>query len=111
MKVHHEERGTNLAVERTDSKKSKLFKRKLAVKSKSKMDNRKSAPAEILSADVASEDSEKLEHVASSFLSDETASSDSHDEDRPGTSAPSTSCQDSERRRAASIGAAMSWQG
>ncbi|XP_066028453.1 arf-GAP with coiled-coil, ANK repeat and PH domain-containing protein 2 isoform X4 [Pocillopora verrucosa] len=108
MKVHHEERGTNLAVERTDSKKSKLFKRKLAVKSKSKMDNRKSAPAEILSADVASEDSEKLEHVASSFLSDETASSDSHDEDRPGTSAPSTSCQDSERRRAASIGAAMS---
>ena len=91
MKVHHEERGTNLAVERTDSEKSKLFKRKLAVKSKSKMDNRKSAPAEILSADVASEDSEKLEHVASSFLSDETASSDSHDEDRPGTSAPSTS--------------------
>ncbi|CAH3156007.1 unnamed protein product [Pocillopora meandrina] len=108
MKVHHEERGTNLAVERTDSKKSKLFKRKLAVKSKSKMDNRKSAPAEILSADVASGDSEKLEHVASSFLSDETASSDSHDEDRPGTSAPSTSCQDSERRRAASIRAAMS---
>lgn len=54
MKVHHEERGTNLAVERTDSKKSKLFKWKLAVKSKSKMDNRKSAPAEILSADVAS---------------------------------------------------------
>ena len=58
--------------------------------------------------DVTSEDSEKLEHVASSFLNDETASSDSHDEDRPRTSAPSTSCQDIERRRAASIGAAMS---
>ena len=58
--------------------------------------------------DVTSEDSEKLEHVASNFLSDEIASSDSHDEDRPRTSAPSTSCQDIERRWAASIGAAMS---
>ena len=47
--------------------------------------------------DVASEDSEKLEHVASNFLNDETASSDSHDEDGPGTSALSTSCFDSER--------------
>ena len=58
--------------------------------------------------DVTSEDSEKLEHVASNFLGDEIASSDSHDEDRPRTSAPSTSCQDIERRWAASIGAAMS---
>ena len=58
--------------------------------------------------DITSEDSEKLEHVASSFLNDETASSDSHDEEGPGTSAPSTSCQDSERQRAASIGVAMS---
>ena len=58
--------------------------------------------------DVTSEDSEKLEHVASNFLSDEIASSDSHDEDRPRTSAPSTSCQDRERRWAASIRAAMS---
>ena len=58
--------------------------------------------------DVTSEDSEKLELVASNFLSDEIASSDSHDEDRPRTSAPSTSCQDIERRWAASIGAAMS---
>ena len=58
--------------------------------------------------DVTSEDSEKLEHVASNFLSDEIASSDSHDEDRPRTSAPSTSCQDSDRQWAASIGAAMS---
>ena len=58
--------------------------------------------------DVTSEDSEKLEHVASNFLSDEIASSDSHDEDRPRTSAPSTSCQDIERRWAASIGAATS---
>ena len=65
MKVHQEERGTNLAVERTDSEKSKLFKWKLAVKSKSKMDNRKSAPAETLSADVASDDSEKFEHFFS----------------------------------------------
>ena len=47
--------------------------------------------------DVTSEDSEKLELVASNFLSDEIASSDSHDEDRPGTSALSTSCCDSER--------------
>ena len=47
--------------------------------------------------DVTSEDSEKLEHVASNFLNDETDSSDSHDEDRPGTSAPSTSCRGSER--------------
>lgn len=107
MKVHHEERGTHLAVGRTDSKKSKLFKRKLAIKSKSKMDNRKSAPAEILSVDVTSEDYQKLECVASDLLNDETASSDSHDEDRPGTSAPSTSCQDSERPRAASTGAAL----
>ena len=67
------------------------------MKSKSKMDNWKSAPVEILSVDVTSEDSEKLEHVASNFLNDETDSSDSHDEDRPGTSAPSTSCRDSER--------------
>ena len=58
--------------------------------------------------DVTSEDSEKLELVASNFLSDEIASSDSHDEDRPRTSAPSTSCQDIERQWAASIGAAMS---
>ena len=39
MKVHHEERCTHLAFERTDSEKGKLFKRKLAMKSKSKMDN------------------------------------------------------------------------
>ena len=58
--------------------------------------------------DITSEDSEKLELVASNFLSDEIASSDSHDEDRPRTSAPSTSCQDSDRQWAASIGAAMS---
>ena len=58
--------------------------------------------------DITSEDSEKLELVASNFLSDEIASSDSHDEDRPRTSAPSTSCQDIERQWAASIGAAMS---
>ena len=49
------------------------------------------------SVDVTSEDSEKIEHVASNFPNDETACSDSHDEDSQRTSAPSTSCGDSER--------------
>ena len=103
MKVYHEQKDSRLPVERTDSKKSKLFKRKLAIKSKSKVDKRKSAPAEILSLDLTSKDYEKLQHMASNLLSDETASSDSHDEDKPGSVAPKTSYDDSERPRAASV--------
>lgn len=83
MKVYHEEKG----VERTSSKKSKIFRRKLALKGhKSKADNRKSAPADMLSSDLTSKDYENLEKRASSYLeqnNDETASSDSHDEERP----------------------------
>ena len=109
MKVYHEEKDKGLPVGRTDSKKSKLFRRKLAVKGhKSKVENRKSAPAEILLSDLTSKEYEKLENLASSFLhSDEAASSashssDSHDEDRLANLSDMSPPNDSERARAAS---------
>lgn len=102
MKVYHEEK--DLPVGRTDSKKSKLFKRKLAIKgNKSKVDKRKSAPAEMFLSDLTSKDYEKLEKLASNFIhNDETASSDSHDEDRPGSASQTGSPDGGKRPRAAS---------
>lgn len=107
MKVHHEEKDLGLPVGRTDSKKSKLFKRKLAIKgAKSKVDKRKSAPAEMVSSDLTSKEYEKLETMASNFLhNDEAASSDSHDEDRPGSGSQRESPDDNKRQRASSASA------
>ncbi|KAL9971108.1 hypothetical protein ACROYT_G023595 [Oculina patagonica] len=107
MKVYHEEKDSGQAVVKTDSKRSKLFKRKLVIKgNKSKLDKRKSAPAEILSADLTSKEYEQLENLASnSFHNDETASSDSHDEDRPGSAPQASSPNGSDRPRAASASA------
>ncbi|XP_015775243.1 PREDICTED: arf-GAP with coiled-coil, ANK repeat and PH domain-containing protein 1-like [Acropora digitifera] len=84
MKVHHEEKAVR-APERSNSKKSRIFKRKHALKvNKSKMDNRKSAPPKVLLTDVTSDDHESLEKIAASYLeqssSDKAVSSDSHDE-------------------------------
>ena len=84
MKVYHEEKDLVMAPERTNSKKSKLFRRKLAIRGhKSKVDKRKSAPPNMVLSDLTSNDYEKLEKLASSYLegsNEETASSDSHDE-------------------------------
>ncbi|KAK2551169.1 Arf-GAP with coiled-coil [Acropora cervicornis] len=84
MKVYHEEKAVR-APERSNSKKSRIFKRKHALKvNKSKMDNRKSAPPKVLLTDVTSDDHESLEKIAASYLeqssSDKAVSSDSHDE-------------------------------
>ena len=104
MKVYHEEKDLGQPVGRTDSKKSKLFRRKLAMKgNKSKVDKRKSAPAEMTLSDLASKEQEKLENLASNSLhNDETASSDSHDEDRAGNASQMNSPNGGERPRAAS---------
>ena len=109
MKVYHEEKDVGQrAVGRTDSKKSKLFKRKLAIKgAKSKADKRKSAPAGIMLSDLTSKEYENLETMASNYLhNDEAASSDSHDEDRPRSGSQRESPDDSTRRRASSASAA-----
>lgn len=107
MKVYHEEKDSGLPVGRTDSKRSKLFKRKLVIKgNKSKVDKRKSAPAEMILSDLTSKEYEQLESLASNSLhNDETASSDSHDEDRPGSVPQASSPNGSERPRAASASA------
>ena len=108
MKVRHEEKDVGqLPVGRTDSKKSKLFKRKLAIKgAKSKVDNRKSAPAGMTLSDLTSKEYENLETMASNFLhNDEAASSDSHDEDRSRSGSQRESPDDSKRRRASSTSA------
>ena len=108
MKVRHEEKDVGqLPVGRTDSKKSKLFKRKLAIKgAKSKVDNRKSAPAGMMLSDLTSKEYENLETMASNFLhNDEAASSDSHDEDRSRSGSQRESPDDSKRRRASSTSA------
>lgn len=110
MKVRHEEKDVGqLPVGRTDSKKSKLFKRKLAIKgAKSKVDNRKSAPAGMILhvSDLTSKEYENLETMASNFLhNDEAASSDSHDEDRPRCGSQRESPDDTNRRRASSTSA------
>ena len=112
MKVHHEEKDVGqLPVGRSDSKKSKLFKRKLAIKgAKSKVDKRKSAPAGMILSDLTSKEYENLEAMASNYLhNDEAASSDSHDEDRPRSGSqresPRESPDDSKRRRASSTSA------
>lgn len=83
MKVYHEEKAAH-APERNNSKKSRIFKRKPVLKvNKSKADNRKSAPPNVLLTDLTSEDHESLEKMAASYLeqssSDKAASSDSHD--------------------------------
>lgn len=100
MKVYHEEKG----IERTDSKKSKILRRKLALKGhKSKADKRKSAPSVLLS-DLTTKDYENLEKMASSLLeqsNDEVSncSSDSHDDERPEVVSP----DDASRPRASSV--------
>lgn len=109
MKVYHEEKDVGQRpVGRTDSKKSKLFKRKLAIKgAKSKADKRKSAPAGIMLSDLTSKEYENLETMASNYLhNDEAASSDSHDEDRPRSGSQRESPDDNMRRRASSASAA-----
>ena len=110
MKVRHEEKDVGQQpVGRTDSKKSKLFKRKLAIKGgKSKLDNRKSAPAGMILhvSDLTSKEYENLETMASNFLhNDEAASSDSHDEERPRGGSQRESPDDSNRQRASSTSA------
>lgn len=103
MKVYHEEK-TVQPPERTNSKKSKLFRRKHALKgNKSKADNRKSAPPNMALLDLTSKDYESLEKMAASYLdqsnSDKATSSDSHDE------GPQEGSFDGNRRpRAASVG-------
>ena len=108
MKVYHEEKG----VERTNSKKSKIFRRKLAIKGhKSKVDKRKSAPPNMLLSDLTSKDYEKLEKMASCYLehnTDETASSDSHDEERLEGVSQTGSSEHNGRPRAASASAMRS---
>ena len=101
MKVYHEEKG----IERTDSKKSKILRRKLALKGhKSKADKRKSAPPSLLLSDLTTKDYENLEKMASSLLeqsNDEVSncSSDSHDDERPEVVSP----DDASRPRASSV--------
>jgi len=75
MKVHHEEKDVGQQpMGRTDSKKSKLFKRKLAIKgAKSKEDKRKSAPAGMILSDLTSREYENLETMASNFLHNDEA--------------------------------------
>ena len=105
MKVYHEEKDLGqLPVSRTDSKKSKLFKRKLAIKgAKSKADKRKSAPAGMILSDLTSKEYESLETMASNFLhNDEATSSDSHDEERLRSESQRESPDDSKRPRASS---------
>ena len=101
MKVYHEEKG----IERTDSKKSKILRRKLALKGhKSKADKRKSAPPSVFLSDLTTKDYENLEKMASSLLeqsNDEVSncSSDSHDDERPDVVSP----DDASRPRASSV--------
>ena len=90
MKVYHEKKG----IERTDSKKSKILRRKLALKGhKSKADKRKSAPPSMSLSDLTTKEYENLEKMASSLLeqgNDEVSncSSDSHDDERPEVVSP-----------------------
>ena len=110
MKVYHEQKGQ--APERTNSKKSKMFRRKLALKGhKSKVDYRKSAPPNMLLSDLTSKDYENLEKLASSYLersNDETASSDSHDEGASEGASQTGSVDGNGRPRAASVSHARS---
>ena len=104
MKVYHEQKG--VAPERTNSKKSKIFRRKLALKGhKSKVDYRKSAPAKML-LDLTSTDYENLEKLASSYLergNNEEASSDSHDEGASEGASQTGSVDGNGRPRVASV--------
>lgn len=109
MKVYHEEKG----LERTSSKKGKVLRRKLALKGhKSKVDKRKSAPANMLS-DLTSKEYENLEKMATCFLernTDETASSDSHDEGaQPESVSRAGSIDDNGKPQAASISGVRSF--
>lgn len=109
MKVYHEEKG----LERTSSKKGKVLRRKLALKGhKTKVDKRKSAPANMLS-DLTSKEYENLEKMATCFLernTDETASSDSHDEGtQPESVSRAGSIDDNGKPQAASISGVRSF--